>query len=334
MASWLVKAAVQRCISALPNSHFWNELLQTRVTHSLELTDEVFDHGLRNCQKYLQQLQRFGPAAQNSFSVFELGTGWFPVVPIGLFLCGAREIWTWDIVPHLTLGRLKLTIGRFLEFERRQTELEPQQTLEDHIRPEPERFSLLRELMRRCELPQSSKPAELLEMLGIHYGIGNAGQTGLPAQSVNLIVSNVVFEYLSPEQLSEILREFRRIAAPDAVMSHSIDMSDQYAHFDNRITYFNFLRFSDRLWRWLNNPIIPLNRLRVSDYRRAFRENGFEIVDETNQQGDPSELAGIPLAQRFRGYPVEDLLVLYTELVAIPARNPLLTPDACIHAAN
>ncbi|HEY4045911.1 MAG TPA: class I SAM-dependent methyltransferase [Acidobacteriaceae bacterium] len=312
MTSWLVKAIVQRGIAALPNPHYWNELLQDRVTHSLELTDEVFNDGLRNCQKYLERLQRYSPAAQNAFSVFELGTGWFPVVPVGLFLCGAQEIWTWDIVPHLKLDRLKLTIRRFLE-------LEQKQKLQDHITPEPARLEFLREVLRRCESPQSPEPAELLDSLGIHYRLGNAGQSGLPGQSVNLIVSNVVFEYLSPEQLSETLREFRRIASPDSVMSHSIDLRDQYASFDSRITFFNFLRFSDRQWRYLNNPIIPLNRLRVSDYRRAFSESGFQMVDETNQQGDPSELARIPLAQRFRGYPVEDLLVLYTDLVAVPA---------------
>lgn len=312
MTSWLVKAIVQRGIAALPNPHYWNELLQDRVTHSVELTEEVFDDGLRNCQKYLERLRRYGPAEQNSFSVFELGTGWFPVVPIGLFLSGAREIWTWDIVQHLRLDRLKLTIHRFLELQQRQK-------LEDRMNPVPERLSLLQELMKCCEL-QSSNPAELLDPLGIHYRIGNAGQSRLPEQSVNLIVSNVVFEYLSPAPLSEILQEFRRIAAPDAVMSHSIDLRDQYASFDSRITFFNFLRFSDRQWRWLNNPIIPLNRLRISDYRRAFSESGFQIVDEINQQGDPSELARIPLAQRFRGYPVQDLLVLYTDLVAVPAR--------------
>jgi hypothetical protein len=313
MASWLAKAIVQRGIATLPNPHYWNELLQERVTHSLDLTDEVFTHGLRNCQKYLERLRHYGSAAQNGLYVFELGTGWFPVVPLGLFLCGAQEIWTWDIVQHLKLARLKLTLRRFLE-------LEQIQKLRDYITPDPVRLALLHELIKICDLPQSANPAELLDPFGIHYRIGNAGQSGLPEQSVNLFVSNVVFEYLSPDQLSEILREFRRIATPGAVMSHSIDLRDQYASFDNRITFFNFLRFSDQHWRWLNNPIIPLNRLRISDYRRAFTESGFQIVEEISQRGDPSELAGIPLAERFRGYPVEDLLVMYTDLVAIPAR--------------
>jgi hypothetical protein len=172
--------------------------------------------------------------------------------------------------------------------------------------------------MALCEQAEELGPAELLEGLGIHYRIGNASRSGLPPQSVDLIVSDVVFEYLSPEQLFEILQEFRRISAPDAVLSHTISLDDQYASYDSGITQFNFLRFPDWTWRCLSNPIIPLNRLRVTDYRRAFSESGFQVVDEISQRGDPAELARTPLAARFRGYSIEDLLVIHTWLVAIP----------------
>ncbi len=118
MGSWLVKALAQRAIGALPNPHYWNELFQDRVTHSLELTEERFEAGLRNCRSHLEQLRRFGPAAtSDGFSAFELGTGWFPTVPLGLFLCGAQEVWTWDVAPLLRRDRLEGTIRRFLEFE-------------------------------------------------------------------------------------------------------------------------------------------------------------------------------------------------------------------------
>jgi hypothetical protein len=306
---------MQRGIGALPNPHYWNELFQDRVTHSLDLTKERFEASLRNCRNHMEQLQRCGSTATNgSFSAFELGTGWFPTVPIGLFLCGAREVWTWDIAPLLRRDRLKHTIRRFLE-------LEQGQGLGGHFHALPERLTRLREVMALCESPEGLEPAELLERLGIYYRIGNASRSGLPPQSVDLIVSDVVFEYLSPEELFEILKEFRRIAAPGAVMSHTISLDDQYAAYDSAITQFNFLRFSDWAWRWLNNPIIPLNRLRISDYRRAFSESGFQVVDETSQRGDPAELARTPLAARFRGYSIEDLLVIYTWLVAIPRHS-------------
>jgi hypothetical protein len=313
MTSWLVKALVQRGIGALPNPHYWNELLQKRVTRSLDLTDEHFYKALRYCRRHVEQLRRFGAtAADGSFSAFELGTGWFPVVAIGFFLSGAREVWTWDITPLLRRDRLQRTIGRFLELEQRQG-------LGSRLQVLPERLARLREVMALCDSSAAFGPGELLERLSIRYRIGNASRSGLAPLAVDLIVSDSVLEYVSPEALLELLQEWRRIAAPHAVMSHTITLADQYVNFDPGITPFNFLRFSDRTWRWLSNPIIPLNRLRVSDYRRGFSESGFQIVDEVSRRGHPGELARTPLAARFCEYPIEDLLVIHTSLVAVPA---------------
>src|SRR5882757_620366 len=50
MASWLVKALVQRGIGALPNPQYCNGLFQYRVTHSLDLTKERFEASLYNCR--------------------------------------------------------------------------------------------------------------------------------------------------------------------------------------------------------------------------------------------------------------------------------------------
>lgn len=315
MPSWLVKAIVQRGIGALPYRHYWNELLQERVTRSLQLTTSRFEASLYNCRNHLEQLARFGGRAKGGdFSAFELGTGWFPTVAIALYLCGAREVWTWDIAPLLRRERLKHTVRRFLDREH-------EQILRDHVQNSPDRLTRLQEVMTLCEDPSGGEPAALLERLGIHYRNGNASQSGLPPHSIDLVLSDVVLEYLTPQQLFEILREFRRIAALDAVMSHTISLDDQYAAYDPRITQFNFLRFSDWNWRLLNNPIIPLNRLRVSDYRSALSKGGFRIVEENSQRGDPAELARTPVARRFRDYAIEDLLVIYSWLVAVPQQN-------------
>ena len=311
MVSWLAKALVQRVVGALPYPHYWNELLQKRFTRSLDLSDERFEQSLANCREHLLRLRRFGPAKTGeSFTAFELGTGWFPTVAIGFFLCGAHDVWTCDVVPFVTRERLKATVSRFLELELRHS-------LAHHLPVLSGRLARLRDVMDRCDRPEGEAPATLLEQLGIHYRIGIA----VPGQRVDLIASGVVFEYLSPHQLSEVLWELRRIGAPDVVMSHTIDLSDQYAAYDPRITGFNFLRFSDFAWRCLSNPIIPLNRLRVSDYRRAFNASGFEIVEEVDECGDPAELARTPLARRFRSYAMDDLLVTHTRLVSVRSRS-------------
>src|SRR5262249_43814381 len=127
-------------------------LLQDWVTHSTRLTDGIFFENLYNCHLHLQNLRRYGPMAGSGFSAFELGTGWFPVVPIGFFLCGARAVWTWDVAPLLKLDRLRGVIARFLELEQRQL-------LKRYLDARPERLALLREVMSRCDSSQKEKPA-------------------------------------------------------------------------------------------------------------------------------------------------------------------------------
>jgi hypothetical protein len=82
-------------------------------------------------------------------------------------------------------------------------------------------------------------------------------------------------------------------------MSHEVDTVDEYSYFDSAITPFNFSRFSDRAWRLINNPLIPLNRLRVADFRECFREAGFTLANEVITRGDPKALASIRLSPRF-----------------------------------
>ncbi len=325
MPSWLLKAVTQRLIGALPNPHFWNELLQTRITGSIQLPPDQFAVKLGGCRTHLQHLRDLRRATPRDFTAFELGTGWFPVVPIGLFLCGASQVWTWDIAPHLRLERIRFVLNSFLQ-------LDAAGELARHL-PDvwPERLDKLREVAADCS---PTAPARLLERLSIEYQIGSAAHSGLPSGSIDLLTSFGVLEYLHTETLVPLFREFQRLAATDAVMSHLIIFDDQYSYYDRHITPLNFLKFSDRTWRWLNNAIIPLNRLRITDYRQALRDAGFKIIDETVvDRCDAAVLAKIHLAPRFRCYPDDDLLVLRAWLAATGVADGTAAPapeDAAI----
>lgn len=314
MPSWLLKAGTQRLIGALPNRHMWNEFLQTRITRSIQLPPDQFTVKLDACRIHLRHLSDLRGATPRDFTAFELGTGWHPVVPIGLFLCGASQVWTWDIAQHLSLERIRFVLNSFLR-------LDAAGELERHLpNLQPERLD---ELHKVAADRSAIAPAQLLERLAIRYRVGDATNSGLPSSSVDLVTSYGVLEYLPAEALVPLLNEFLRIGEKDAVLSHLIILDDQYAYFDPHITPLNFLKFSDRTWRWLNSPIIPLNRLRVTDYRRALNEAGFRIIEETMvDRCDPSVLAKIRLAPRFRCYPEEDLLVLRAWLAATPSYNP------------
>ena len=131
----------------------------------------------------------------------------------------------------------------------------------------------------------------------------------------------MALEYIPYGTLETMLRELRRVVAARGVMSHEIDLADQYAAFDNSITKFNFLRFSDRMWRLIKNPLIPLNRLRISDYRELLARARFEIIEEDLTRGTAAELSSVPLAPRFRAYSEQDLLVTRAWIVARPTSH-------------
>ncbi len=93
-------------------------------------------------------------------------------------------------------------------------------------------------------------------------------------------------------------------------MSHLVDMMDHYHYGDPRITVYNFLKYSDKQWRWLNSPIEYQNRLRLGDYRTAATDAGLRIVEEEVRWPSAANLEAltkIPVAEQFRGLGLREL---------------------------
>ena len=302
MPHWLIKSAVQRIISVLPRSDWWNEQFQTRVTRSLDLSPARFELRLNYCRRHLENFAKAAPATSPNFSALELGTGWYPVVPVGLYLCGAEAVWTFDIAPLLRRARVEQMLQLFVEYDRRGI---LSQWLPQARR---ERLARLHEVLAATTAADTAE--SMLEAMNIHARVADAQSTGLPDGSIDLFVSTSVLEYVPAAVLSNLLEEFRRLARPGAVMSHFINLLDEFCHFDRRIGPFNFLKYSGRQWRWLDSPLLRKNRLRVSDYRAAFNSAGWPLVGEDNESGWLEQLKSIRLAPEFQNYSQADLLVI------------------------
>ncbi len=307
MPHWLIKSAAQRLISVLPASHKWNTLFQKHVTRSLDLTAGRFEVRLDHCRRHLDHLLESEPSCSRGFTVVELGTGWFPVVPVGLFLCGAGDIWTFDIAPLLSADRIKAMLARFQEYERSGA----LKAILPHVVPD--RVARLGEISKRAE---ELSPEALLEELNIHVRVQDAQDTGLPAGTLDLFVSSGVLEYIPRQVLESILTEFKRAGSAHSIQSHYLNLLDQYSYFDASITPFNFLQYSEQRWKYLNSPLTWQNRLRISDYRELFVKCGFAISKELNTSGTSEDLRKIRLAPEFKKYSEADLLVLISWLVA------------------
>ena len=307
MATWIIKAALQHVIGRLPASYWVNGLFQKYVTNGYYPSQEIFEGKLKCCRQHLDHYLKFSETSRGGLTAFELGTGPWPIVPIGLYLCGASEIITYDLVPTLRRDTLRRTLELFSK--------SANGGLLDRIlgAVQPVRLRGLGNVLRRVE---EETPTQSLSQLNIQVRIGDARASALPDNSMDLIFSTVVLEHIDAKILRGLLAEFRRIAKPYAVMSHCVGLADQYASFDKSITPFNFLKYSDRQWRVFNNPVIPQSRLRLADYRDIFRFSGWKIVEEHNTFGLMDDLNKIRLAPEFAKYSTEDLLVLVSWLIA------------------
>lgn len=313
MRHWMLKAMVQGMLSLLPGSHTWNSLLQRFVTKRLVLTPKRFERKILQCRKHLERSRAASGRPGSSFTVLELGTGWYPIIPIAMRLCGASIVWTVDIVSLLSPERLRQAIGFFVEYDRtgRLDELLP------GVRRE--RVAELKTLLTTAR--ESRSVSGTLERINVRPLVCDVHSANLDRGAVEFFISNCVLEHIPREEIISIFSTFRRLAAPSAVMSHLIDMSDHYADFDSSITPFNFLKYSERAWRWFNNRLHFQNRLRITDHRKIHEGAGFAILGEYNVQGSEAALDSVRLAGEFRDYPREDLRVTQGWLFSVP-RGP------------
>ncbi len=309
MPHWLLKAGVQGLLSILPGSHSLNYLFQKHVSRSLDLTPARFETKLREAARHYAYYREAAPTPHHPFRVLELGTGWYPILPIALYLCGASSIRTLDRTALLNARRVRMVLERCAQYAEggRLGEFLP--AIQE------QRIHGIRAALRT---DNAAPIAELLRPLNMEYITCDARSVPLENACADFIFSNVTLGWIPQDVLRSILIEFRRLIASDGVMCHSIDLTDLYAAFDRRLSPYHFLRFSPRVWRLFNNSIQYQNRLRISDYRRLHVDAGFRIVREDVNPGSIDALRQVPLAEVFRGYALEDLAVTSAWIVSRP----------------
>ncbi len=301
---WVAKAVDQKTISVLPFKSRINFFFQKHITKGVRLTDDFFFDRLTHARNHIKFFRNStGLSFPNR--AMELGTGWYPVIPVYIFLIGGNEIWSIDIDMHLKEERIIQTARMFYEkIQKGELSIGEEGFIPDRI-----------EIIK--DISTTSKYAKnvLLKKLNLHYWIGDARKTNFSSGYFNLVHSNNTFEHINPFVLKEIVGEMNRLLAKDGIMSHFIDMSDHFAHFDSTITIYNFLRFSEFQWKMIDNSIQPQNRLRISDYMNLFNGLNLKYIIEEKRDGDPVQLQRIKLNSKFANYPIQSILVSHCHFV-------------------
>ncbi|OFY37441.1 MAG: hypothetical protein A2W91_14710 [Bacteroidetes bacterium GWF2_38_335] len=306
MKKWVLKAIVQKIISWLPFSNKINYFFQKHITKGVTLTNELFEAKLVQAEKHLGYYRVLNINKGEVNSTLELGTGWFPVIPVCMFLAGADRIITVDISNLIKEKNLNITIEKFIEYfsNGKLQKLFPKVILS--------RFELIKSTYEETKSGQQT-----LQKLNIQTLICDARKLPISESQIDLITSNNTFEHIYPSILIDILSEFKRVSKPGGVQSHFIDMSDHFAHLDKSITIYNFLRFSDKRWKFIDNNVQPQNRLRISDYRKLYNELEIPINEEEILPYDISKLEKIKLNKKYQGISTEILAVSHAHLASL-----------------
>lgn len=308
MSKWLLKAVVQKVISYLPNSNRINYWFQKNITKGVDLNEQhfafKFEHLVDHVNFFLEHRSKNDLGGE---TCLELGTGWYPIIPIGLFLKGADKTLSVDISPLLTTERFLTCIREILKREALFLE-----SLGQDIR---ERLQVLRKIQE--EYDESADLQELCRLVNLEIMVADARKLDLPDAYASLITSNNTFEHVYPEILEGILNEFWRLLKPGGMMSHFIDMSDHFAHMDSSITIYNFLRFSRKSWSLIDNTIQPQNRWRLLDYKALYDRLDIPYVEKKIRPGDEELVKSINVHPELQSIPVKELAISHAYLLSM-----------------
>ena len=307
VSKWKIKAALQKTISKFPQREKLNYLLQKHVTKGVRLDDEHFEMKIIHARDHIRYFNQYGHGLEGA-TVLELGTGWYPIVPISLYLSGVEKTISLDIQNWLNKKHLIVALQKFAEWN-------ANGKLKEYLpKMDAGRWTILEKLLVNAE---NLERDELLSAINLEVRLEDARNLSLPDDSVAYICSNNTFEHIYPEVLKDILKEFKRVIYTEGVMSHFIDMSDHFAHSDDSITIYNFLQFDEKTWRKVDNKIQPQNRLRFRAYKDIYEALKIPFIEDQVRPGYLKDLLRQPISAEFSKYTPDELAESHGYLISI-----------------
>lgn len=251
---WVIKATVQKLLGAMP-ARITDPIYHTIQQQIRGIPIEVQDQRsfIGDVSSLLTDIRG---KSLSGLRIVELGSGWYPVLPLLLISeFGALEVHTFDVNRHYSSNRIAAAAREIMN-------------VVAHLRQDP----VLQQAARTGRLPGS-----------IHYHPRTKTQrvsqlSGGPAE---LALSRLVLPYIVPEDIRDIHISSRQWLTPDALWIHILNTSDERAREDSTLHQFDFLRYSEKSWTWTSgNRYAYSNRLRLPQYRAVFESAGWRVERE------------------------------------------------------
>ncbi|MGH9581477.1 MAG: class I SAM-dependent methyltransferase [Bryobacteraceae bacterium] len=303
--NWKIKGVVQAVLSALPGGVPVNSVLQRTAGNLRNFEKNVDAKVTGDWLVLLSHMRDIGVRPQG-LDYLEVGTGWYPTLPVCYFLIGANSCRTYDIRRHLS-AKLTWKMLRRLEHHL--------PAIADGGGMSIESVRLKYEELLRCNTLE-----HLLGRARIEYiAPGDASRTSLPAESIDVVFSNSVLEHVPAESIRKIMKESYRVLKPGGLVIHSANCGDHYAYCDRKITAINYLLYSEKQWRMWNNPLQYQNRLRPEDFLAVTRDTGFRVILAKHKAQEKllEALERMKVAPEFVQYSPEQLAATSIDFVGL-----------------
>ncbi len=200
---WQTKAKIHSALDRAPFGSQLYYLLQRRVIGSLP---RKYDPKYLSYLEWHRQNITSGPNDLARTTVFEFGVGWDLFYNIALYCYGCDK-------------QILVDLNRFAKIELINHEIDRLSKLDNpgFVRRPPGRIRKLDDLAA----------------MGIDYRApADARDTGLPPESVDVVISTNTMEHVPFDDLAAILREAHRLLRRNGIISARVDYADHYYYAD------------------------------------------------------------------------------------------------------
>lgn len=264
---WKIKALIQKLLA--PSA------IGDQLNHLPAQLGKNYHKNVVTYQTY-ETIRKFNYANLNlstAKTALEIGTGYSLISPIILSLIGFRKIITTDITKDAKIGHFKKQISYISSTQILSSIIENSIYSKDEI------------LNKIDKLRQCKSIAQATSLLNIKYLAPYSFNDTLIANSpIDYICSQVVLEHMSPQSLNELFRFTEDKLTGNNYCVHTINFIDHFTNpgflADKTISAFNFLKYSNRKWKfWADNRIAYTNRLSHIYYYELCEKYNLEIID-------------------------------------------------------
>ncbi len=268
MIKYVMIAILLQCFSLSPQTKWIYRQLGNTLGQSIRIQNGLGRQHIERAKRILELCEKYH-AIREGDKLLEIGTGWVHWEATILRLFYDVEITLFDIWDNRHFGVYKQYMKQLEGIIDKELDVKPLYHERVH--------SLLRAIAKADSFE------EAYNLLNFRYVTDSRGilQQFQEDTSFALVFSYNVLEHVDRVILSQMIQDFYRLLKPSGYSIHKIDPGDHLAYYCRKVSYKNYLKYSDNVWkRCFENNVQYFNRVQRPEWLALFQKAGLELCEE------------------------------------------------------